>query len=479
MRVVAYERFVLNMRTRMPFRYGIATLTALPHLFLEVELEVDGQRQVGLASEGLPPKWFTKDPEASFDDELRDMLAVIEHAAESALVLEAPTVFELWQGLLDQQMRWGEAQGHPPLLAQLGSSLVERAVIDAWCKLRRTPFHAAIKDPGFGLRLDAVHPALSGAEVAPLLPKAPAEELVVRHTVGLSDPLTEADVPASERLADGLPQTLEEVIGSYGIDHFKIKLQGDAAADRDRLAAIAGLVRGKGPFAFTLDGNEQYREVAGFRAFWEALREDPAIGGFLHEGLLFVEQPLHRSVALSAEVGAALRDWRARPPIIIDESDGTLESLPQALEAGYAGCSHKNCKGVIKGVVNACWLALRQREQPGLPAVLSGEDLANVGPVALLQDLAVMATLGIPHVERNGHHYFRGLSMLPEDLQTAVLQAHADVYTEHPGGFPTLALSGGRLRCASLNRAPFGCAATVNPGRFTPLASWTPDSLWG
>ena len=48
--------FVLNMRTRMPFRYGIASLVALPHLFVRLEAEVDGAGQVGLASEGLPPK---------------------------------------------------------------------------------------------------------------------------------------------------------------------------------------------------------------------------------------------------------------------------------------------------------------------------------------------------------------------------------------------------------------------------------------
>ena len=33
---------VLNMRTRMPFRYGIASMTALPHLFVRCTVEVDG-----------------------------------------------------------------------------------------------------------------------------------------------------------------------------------------------------------------------------------------------------------------------------------------------------------------------------------------------------------------------------------------------------------------------------------------------------
>ncbi len=63
------------------------------------------------------------------------------------------------------------------------------------------------------------------------------------------------------------------------------------------------------------------------------------------------------------------------------------------------------------------------------PAVLTGEDLCILGPVALLQDLAMMALLGIGHVERNGHHYYRGLSMLPRVLAgRATLAAHGDIY---------------------------------------------------
>ncbi|RIK51103.1 MAG: hypothetical protein DCC57_11005, partial [Chloroflexi bacterium] len=104
---------------------------------------------------------------------------------------------------------------------------------------------------------------------------------------------------------------------------------------------------------------------------------------------------MHRDVALSEATGQALRAWRDRPPLIIDESDGELHSVHVAQACGYVGTSHKNCKGVFKGIANACWL---QREPSGRGGVLSGEDLCNIGPVALLQDLAVVATLGIPHV---------------------------------------------------------------------------------
>src|SRR5215213_1176354 len=59
LRVRATDMRVLPMHTRMPFRYGIATLTALPHLFVRVEAEIDGVSCVGVASDGLVPKWFT------------------------------------------------------------------------------------------------------------------------------------------------------------------------------------------------------------------------------------------------------------------------------------------------------------------------------------------------------------------------------------------------------------------------------------
>ena len=94
--------------------------------------------------------------------------------------------------------------------------------------------------------------------------------------------------------------------------------------------------------------------------------------------------------------------------------------------------------------------------------ILSGEDLANVGPVALLQDLAVMASLGIPHVERNGHHYFQGLSAFPGDMQNGVLANHGDLYRKHDAGFPTLAISDGAISVESVIGAPFG-------------VDWTPD----
>ena len=283
--------------------------------------------------------------------------------------------------------------------------------------------------------------------------------------MGLGDPLDVNDLTSENEVDDGLPYTLTDCIHEYGLRYFKIKICGDLEKDTPRLWRLADIFEHHAPpdYRFTLDGNEQYRTIRDFRDHWDAHRADPQLSKFF-EHLLFVEQPLHRDVALSDEVAPALAAWPGAPRMIIDESDGELTSLPRALELGYAGTSHKNCKGIVKGIANACLLAKR-----GGGTVLSGEDLANVGPIALLQDLAMMSILGISHVERNGHHYFRGLGMWPPEVRSAVLDYHGDLYRRHAEGFPTLHIESGAIHIASVNRAPFGCAPIIDTSGLDPL----------
>ena len=41
-RIESIQFHVLPMHTRFPFRYGIASMCGLPHVFVTVELEVGG-----------------------------------------------------------------------------------------------------------------------------------------------------------------------------------------------------------------------------------------------------------------------------------------------------------------------------------------------------------------------------------------------------------------------------------------------------
>lgn len=458
-----------DMQTRMPFRYGIATLTRLPHAFVRLEVEVDGTTCVGIAADHLPPKWFTKDPDKPPADEIDEMLRVVRQALALARGQDADSAFALWQRLYAAQASWGREQNLAPLLTHFGVTLVERALIEAVCRAKGAAFGDLLRANAFGVRLGAIHPALAGSAPADLLPERPLRRVFARHTVGLSDPITDADIAPEERLEDGLPQSLEACIAFYGLRHFKIKVNGDLERDLDRLHRMAAVIQAHASpdFAFSLDGNEQFKSLETFRGFWEAVQASPTLAGFIRH-LLFVEQPLHRDVALSDEAGAAFAAWPDRPPTIIDESDATLESLPTALRLGYAGTSHKNCKGVFKGIANACLLERRRRTEPGRPSLLSGEDLSNVGPVALLQDLAVQANLGIESIERNGQHYFAGLSMFPEAVQRQVLDAHSDLYALSAQGWPAVRIEAGCLDLGTVLAAPLGVGFALDVRQFTP-----------
>ena len=478
-RVLGTEQFVLNMHARMPFRYGIVTMTALPHLFLRAEVEVNGRRVFGLAADHLPPKWFTKDPASHYRDDLETMRGVIDSACAIAMGTgRHRSVFDWWLHSYQGQSAWAGGWALPPLLAGFGTSLVERAVIDAFCKAEGTTFAESVHRNDFGIRLGAIQQELGTAEPRDLLTETPLRSLIARHTVGLTDPLTDADIAPADRVEDGLPQSLEACVRAYGLTHFKIKLGGDAGRDLDRLTRIADVLEREtgGSYAFTLDGNENFKTVEPFRELWARLAEARPLAPFLTR-LIFVEQPLHRDVALSAGVGAAFAAWPERPPILIDESDGTLSTARDALALGYVGTSHKNCKGVFKGLTNACLIEHRRRQHPAGAYMISAEDLSNVGPVALQQDLAAVATFGIPHVERNGHHYFKGITMVPADVQSAVLAGHPDLFHRHAGGFVAMNVRAGRIDTGSVVDHGFGLNFDFDPSQFTPVRDWSFDSL--
>ena len=142
--------------------------------------------------------------------------------------------------------------------------------------------------------------------------------------------------------------------------------------------------------------------------------------------------------------------------MIIDESDDEINSFPNAIELGYSGTSHKNCKGIFKTLAAAAHIRVRSNDSRRL--LLSAEDLVNAGPIALMQDLAVVAALGIEHVERNGHHYYKGLSMFPRSVQDSMIENHGDLFHRNPMGFAAVNPIGGRLKLESINDAIFGYA---------------------
>lgn len=467
---------VIDLETRLPFHFGSVEVTAIPKVFLRLEATVDGTAQEGVAMGGLIPGWFYKDPGMAVETGYRNMIDVFQAAATLAQdVAPEPTAFAFWRALSARQRAWAAGTDHPPLLSTYGVSLVEQALVDAVCRARGVPFARAVREGLLGIDLGAVYDELAPYEPADLLPTEPKRSVAVRHTVGLDDPLTEADV-ASERPDDGLPLTLADYVREDGVDHFKIKLSADRRRDANRLARIADTLAtlGVDDYLCTVDANEGYDTASAFRRQWEAHATNPALAD-LFDHLAYVEQPLPRDEAFTAETRSVFSAWEDAPPIVVDESDGAIDDAGTALTYGYAGTSHKNCKGVFKGIVNACLIAHRNRTDDDRAYVVSAEDLTTVGPVELLQDLAVAATIGVDHVERNGHHYFCGLRDFPEGVQEAVLRTHGDLYRRTDAGFPTLAVDDGSIELGTTVDAPFGVARPPDTGRFTPLNEWVSD----
>ena len=457
----------------MPFRYGIATMTEFPLLFLNLTFDLGRGIGSGVSSDLLPPKWFTKVAERDPVEEIDEMVGVIERAIQMAYDVSADSPFEFWEQLYRRQEAERESSGLAPLLVHFGTSLVERALIDAFARFHAIPFHRMLASNGLGIQLGRLHGELEGMLPSELLPSRPLERVYVRHTIGLGDPLEAGMIPPAERVDDGLPQALADCIRAYGLKHFKVKISGELAVDLPRLEALSGLLDdGVGEEGrFSLDGNEQFLSWGSFYEYWMALCVEPWFERFWSR-LLFVEQPLHRQVALTETVDG-MGDWGGfRPELVIDESDGDMEALPRALALGYQGTSHKNCKGVFKGIANRCLIEKRNRTGDRPRYRMSGEDLCNQGPVSLLQDLAVMSSLGIESVERNGHHYCRGMAAHHRDAQRDVKRHHLDLYTLDPSGLLTLRIEGGQVRLQSVNDSPFGVGFALDTKPIPSVSSW-------
>lgn len=461
-KIVETSAYVLPVATRIPFRYGIAEMTRAPHVLVRVRLETLTGTAFGWASEHLPPKWFIKDAELAFADEVGILSRAILEALDTARGIEAEHAFGAVREIDRRQTAWAEREGVSGLVAGLGVALVERALIDAVCRLERTSFADALDDGTLGFAPAELHPELTGAR--PFRAQR-GREIAVRHTIGLADPLRDAEV--TDDPADGLPVSVESVIRRYGVTRFKLKTVGDVDADVARISGLLDLCERAGiDPRFTIDGNESMRTADHLVAWMRGLYASP-VGDALRARLDAIEQPMYRDAALGPEAEAALAEVGALAPVIIDESDDATDTVRRAMDLGYAGGTYKGCKGVFRGLANAALVA--HRHHPERPTVLTAEDLSTIPPLTVNQDLVVASTMGLGHIERNGHHYFARFAPFDATLADRTVAAHPDAF-ERSTGAPRLRIEGGLLQIGSLLDAPFGLTPAPEPTELAPLS---------
>ena len=472
-RLTSTELRLTDVQTRLPFRFGGAILNAAPLATLRVVVQAaDGEEAEGFSSDLLMPKWFEKDPSKSAQDDVISLLASIQRstAAWTEAASQPTSLFDAWRVTYAECMGPFDPMDTGALTRGFGVSLVERAVIDAACRAADISFHGALREGLFGFAPSQLHPELAAWDLCASLPDAPGNSIEVRHTVGLDDPLRVDELQPMDRADDGFPQALDEDIERYGVRRFKVKVGAGAAADARRLQELAAFFESNlgGQPLVTLDGNERYVDLSSFLSMLEEVARDP-MGARLVERVAYIEQPLERVATFDLDATAAMSDLSAIAPVVIDEADGHVDAFTRAMALGYKGVSIKSCKGVFRGLLNRGLVEARGGE-----LFQTAEDLTTLPAVGLQEDLALMCALGIEDVERNGHHYFRGLDHLPEQEQASALDRHSDLYQRQLDGGCVKILDG-KMLTASLACVGFGHEHDVAFEDRTPMEEWAPQ----
>ena len=441
------QLFQRPVTLRLPFRFGAATVTQAPQAFVRVQVDVNGQRSVGASAELMVPKWFDKNPALTHEQNFEQLRTALRLAAAGWCDAgRQASVHVLSLNAGDEVLRQAGALGLPRLAAQFGPAQLDKAVADA-----------VLRALGLGW-CDGLRAGVLGDPWSRSLGISTPQHVALRHTVGLADRLLDGDPGPDPQ--DGLPATLQQAIAACGLTHFKLKLSGRADDDLQRLQRIAALLDRSAPDArVTLDGNESFADAHALAGFWQRLRATPALQG-LHRRTLLLEQPLPRAQALSVPLHGLGIDV----PVIIDESDDHDQALDEALALGYRGISSKACKGLFRSLRNAAALAAR----PGQGLLLSGEDLTCQAGLAVQQDTLLAASLGVTHIERNGHHYVDDFGSAPEAEARRFAAAHPGLY-EHPHGRVRLAVHGGRLDLSSLHGPGFASGAFPDWDTLSPI----------
>src|SRR5918996_3279169 len=126
------DLFERDVRLRMPFRFGIVTLTESPQAFARVRIRLEnGKESEGAAAELLAPKWFDKNPALSNEENFEQLRNSMRAARELYLDAGLNTAF-------------GHSRPTVGLVENYGSALLHRALLDALCRGFAISFYPAV-----------------------------------------------------------------------------------------------------------------------------------------------------------------------------------------------------------------------------------------------------------------------------------------------------------------------------------------------
>ncbi len=137
-RLESVDCFERDFKLRLPFRFGVVTLTEGTQAVVRATIALeDGRTSVGVAAESLGAKWFDKNPAFSDAQNLDQLRQALHTAIDLYRAAGASTPFGLYAGTYKNQLARGADLGLVPLVASYGPALLDRAILDALGRANR------------------------------------------------------------------------------------------------------------------------------------------------------------------------------------------------------------------------------------------------------------------------------------------------------------------------------------------------------
>jgi len=126
LRIHEIEFFEWPYTLRLPFRFGVITVTHGRQVVARARIELeDGRSGWGIAAEALGAKWFDKNPAISDDDNLDQLRLALEIARDFYLAHGLDTAFGHFAAAYQPQIEKGAQHRLNPLVASYGPAMID------------------------------------------------------------------------------------------------------------------------------------------------------------------------------------------------------------------------------------------------------------------------------------------------------------------------------------------------------------------
>jgi len=354
---IAFEEFLY----RSPYKFGGVAVDRVTLLNVSVEVSTPaGKVAKGFGSMPLGNVWSYPSKEMSYDETLNVMrelagriAAITRDFKESAHPIEMNHQLEpeYLKAAAEMSKAMALPTPIPKLCTQVTASAFDAALHDAMGKSLGVGCYETYTRDLMGHDLSRyLNGDFKGDTLDRYVQAKPLDWIWLFHSVGGLDAVTDADL--TERLDDGLPETLGEWIRQDNLQRIKIKLQGENLEwDIARTVEIDRVAREARPgveWKYCSDFNERCPDA---EYVLEYLRKVKELSPQAFASILYLEQPTQRD--LRANPGNRMHAASKEHPVVIDESLTDLESLLLARDMGYTGACLKACKGQSHAVLMA------------------------------------------------------------------------------------------------------------------------------